>query len=171
MLSLYGLGDAVTVGEGMLDAAILTLVASPLIYLWVARPFAEEAARAREKLALQLTETRSLLHQNVILKERLQEFSAASADIHEKTLQRIGAELHDGPAQALTFSLLQVDRLLRAIERNQLGELKGVTAELRNVIYESAHEIRGISLWDLLCRSCVQCPFAKSWNWPYTAIV
>jgi signal transduction histidine kinase len=81
----------------------------------------------------------------VSLKDRLQEFSAASADIHEKTLQRIGAELHDGPAQALTFSLLQVDRLLRAIERNQLGDLKRVTTELRNVIHESAHEVRGIS--------------------------
>jgi signal transduction histidine kinase len=145
MIGLYGLDDAVTLGEGMFDATILTLVASPLIYLWVARPFADDAAAAREKLATQLSETRNLLDQNVVLKDRLQEFSAASADIHEQTLQRIGAELHDGPAQALTFSLLQVDRLLRALERDRLGELKSVTLELRQVIQDSAREIRGIS--------------------------
>jgi signal transduction histidine kinase len=145
MIGLYGLNDAVTLGEGMFDTNILTLVASPLIYLWVARPFAEDAAAAREKLATQLSETRNLLDQNVVLKDRLQEFSAASADIHDQTLQRIGAELHDGPAQALTFSLLQVDRLLRALERDRLGELKSVTLELRQVIQDSAREIRGIS--------------------------
>ena len=55
MIGLYGLDDAVTLGEGMFDATILTLVASPLIYLWVARPFADDAAAAREKLATQLS--------------------------------------------------------------------------------------------------------------------
>lgn len=145
MMGLYGLDDAVTLGEGMLDATILTLVASPLIYLWVARPFADEAAAAREKLATQLLKTQNLLDQNVVLKDRLQEFSADSADIHEQTLQRIGRELHDGPAQALTFSILQVDRLLRASESGRSGELKSVMLELRQVIQDSAREIRGIS--------------------------
>lgn len=145
MMGLYGLDDAVTLGEGMLDATILTLVASPLIYLWVARPFADEAAASRQKLATQLSTTQNLLDQNLVLKDRLQEFSIASADIHEQTLQRIGRELHDGPAQALTFSILQVDRLLRASERERLDGLKSVMLELRQVIQDSAREIRGIS--------------------------
>lgn len=146
MLALYGVdGSGVTLSESMLDATMLTLFASPLIYLWVARPFEEEAAVARENLATQLFETQLLLTQNVRLKDRLQEFSAASADIHEKTLQKIGAELHDGPAQALTFSLLQIDRLLRGLERDQSSHLKETTTELRQVIQECAREIRGIS--------------------------
>jgi signal transduction histidine kinase len=145
MFALYGIEDSVTVLEGALDATILTLVASPLIYAWVARPFAAEAAAAREKLTLQLKETQMLLGQNVRLKDSLQEFTAASADIHERTLQRIGADLHDGPAQSLTFSLLHIDRLLRALDRSDTTTLNDNITELRRVIYETSHEIRGIS--------------------------
>ncbi len=145
MFALYGLEYSVTVLDGTLDATILTLVASPLIYVWVARPFATDAAAAREKLSLQLQETQMLLSQNVRLKDSLQEFSAASADIHERTLQRIGADLHDGPAQSLTFSLLHIDRLLRTVERSDTSALNDHITELRRVIYETSREIRGIS--------------------------
>jgi signal transduction histidine kinase len=145
MFVLYGFESTVTVFESMLDSTMLTLIASPLIYVWVARPFAAEAAAAREELADQLTETRSLLDQNVRLKDSLQEFSAASADIHERTLQRIGADLHDGPAQSLTFSLLQIDRLLKAFERSGATAMIGDATELRRVIFDTAREVRGIS--------------------------
>jgi signal transduction histidine kinase len=145
MLAMYGWASNVTLYESMLDSTMLTLLATPLIYVWVARPFAEEAAAARQELAGQLEETRSLLDQNVRLKDSLQEFSEVSAEIHERTLQRIGADLHDGPAQSLTFSLLQLDRLLRALERmgntTQLEDVK----ELRRAIFETAREVRGIS--------------------------
>ncbi|MDX2307116.1 MAG: ATP-binding protein [Hyphomicrobium sp.] len=150
MLTLFSTEfSAHSLFECFLDATLLTIIASPLIYAWVARPFAEDAAAARQELTDQLTHTRALLDQNVDLRNSLQTFSEASADIHERTLQRIGADLHDGPAQALTFSQLQLDRLIRAAEKSadptrdpqQLATFR----ELRQVVHDTAKEIRSIS--------------------------
>ena len=89
----------------VLDPTILTVLASPIIYVLVARPFAEAAREANAKLKRQLEETQRLLEQNERLRSSLQEASESSADMHEKMLQKIGAELHDGPAQLLTYTL------------------------------------------------------------------
>ena len=53
MLGLFGgwgLGSH-TVSDGLLDATVLTLVASPIIYKWVAEPFMKAASEAKSALA------------------------------------------------------------------------------------------------------------------------
>ena len=97
------------VQDGLLDGTILTLFASPFIYWWVARPFAEAARTARAELVEQLSETRRLLDQNEKLRASLQKMSENAAEINERILQKIGADLHDGAAQLLSFSLLKLD--------------------------------------------------------------
>lgn len=89
----------------VLDATTLALVASPIIYLSVTWPFADAAREANTKLTQQLEESRLLLEQNEKLRVSLQQTSESSAEIHERMLQKIGAELHDGPAQLLTYTL------------------------------------------------------------------
>lgn len=74
------------VGEGLLDATLLTLVSSPIIYKWVAEPFVKAASEAKSALAIKiqvqaeqatalqaaLTELRRLLEQNEALRRHLQ---------------------------------------------------------------------------------------------------
>jgi signal transduction histidine kinase len=138
---LRGLGVAVDV----LDPVTLTLVATPIIYLWVARPFAQAARAANTRLEQQLKDSQLLLEMNERLRASLLETSEMAAETHEKILQKIGGELHDGPAQLLTYTLLQLDRLtpVAALAREQM-----ITVDLekfRRVLSDTLCEVRAIS--------------------------
>lgn len=131
--------------EGLIDATSLTLICSPLIYLWVGRPFVEATRKARAELSDQLEETTRLLDQNETLRAELQAASEMTAETHENVLQKIGAELHDGPAQLLSFTLLKLDRLGRTVQRT--GDQTSIADlhKLREVMAQALQEVRAIS--------------------------
>ncbi len=93
----------------------------------------------------QVVNLERLLSQNETLSERLKETSARIADINERTLQRIGADLHDGPAQLLTYQLLRLNKLAPLIDQsagtNGLRQLE----QMRSAIAETLAEVRGVS--------------------------
>src|SRR5205809_555232 len=68
---------------------------------------AAQQAELRDKVA-QLT---ALLAQNEALSSRVRTTSARTTALNERFLQRISAELHDGPAQDLAFALLRLDSI------------------------------------------------------------
>lgn len=133
------------INESLLDATSLTVFSTPMIYLWVARPFAEAARSARAELTQQLDQTKQLLDQNEKLRVALQVASENTAQTHEQVLQKIGAELHDGPAQLLGFTLLKLDRLTAPIKRAK--DPKGIAdlEQLRDVMGQTLKEVRDIS--------------------------
>lgn len=127
-----------------LDAAMLTLLASPIIYFGVARPFVTAARDAETRLEEQLVEMRGLLDSNERLRLSLQEASTSTADTLERTLQKIGSDLHDGPAQMLTFTMLHLERLkpIAALA----GEQKVFDLDKhRQVLGDVLREVRSIS--------------------------
>lgn len=128
-----------------LDPLALTLLSSPITYVWVVRPFARAAREANAKVSQQLEESRHLLEQNERLRASLQQASETTADLHEKILQKIGGELHDGPAQLLTYSLLQLDRLapMAALAREQ--KIPVDLEKFRRVLGDTLAEVRAIS--------------------------
>lgn len=130
----------------LLDATTLTLLASPLIYYGVARPFAVTARQASKQLRHRIAEMAQLLDQNEKLRTNLQQASSATADAHERILQKIGGDLHDGPAQILTFALLQLDRLRPACEAGGDGKWAADYRRLKQVLGDVLREIRGISM-------------------------
>jgi signal transduction histidine kinase len=136
-----GLGMAVDV----LDPVTLTLLASPIIYLWVARPFAQAAREANAALKQQLEDSQHLLDQNEKLRVSLQETSEMAAETHEKILQKIGGELHDGPAQLLTYMLLQLDRLAPVAELARDRKMQTDVEKFRRVLSDTLREVRAIS--------------------------
>ncbi len=144
MLSGWNL-DAAVIKEGLLDASILTVVSSPLIYLWVGRPFVEATRSARAELSDQLAKTTRLLDQNETLRAELQASSETTAETHEAVLQKIGAELHDGPAQMLSFTLLKLDGLGKTVQKT--GEPASIAdlEKLREVMTQALREVRDIS--------------------------
>ncbi len=95
---------------------------------------------------VQLTE---LLGQNRELHERVQRAAASVALLNEGYLRRVGAELHDGPAQDLGVSLLKLDALVGKMEAQEdkraqpewIGQIAEVEASLQNAL----KEIRGIA--------------------------
>ena len=62
-------------------------------------------------LELRVMELSRLLAQNEELRDRVQLASRRTAEINEQYLRRIGADLHDGPAQLLALAALRLDAL------------------------------------------------------------
>lgn len=156
MLSGWNITGQV-IAEGLFDATTLTLTSSPLIYLWVARPFADAARKARMELTQQLAQTQGLLDLNEKLRKALQAASEHAAETNEQVLQKIGAELHDGPAQLLSFTLLKLDRLGTMTQPGNEQKSSADLEKLRDVVTQTLREVReistGLSLPELGCAS------------------
>lgn len=157
-LSGWHLTQAVIV-EGLTDSSILTITSAPLIYWWIVKPFVTSTHAAREALsgelaakALQaqhlqnaLTTKTRLLHQNEELRTRLQDVSIEASEASERALQRIGADLHDGPAQLLSFAVLRLSRIETIVAG--LGHARDMDElhRLRAAITDTLREVRNIS--------------------------
>jgi signal transduction histidine kinase len=101
---------------------------------------AEELLEAKERDARtiqnQVRELSRLLEQNELLHERLRRSAARTTSLNEQALRRIGADLHDGPGQALAFAVLRLETLSEG--HTELGVVKGV-------VQDALAEIRAIS--------------------------
>lgn len=92
----------------------------------------------RTALANRISELSGLLQQNEELRRRVQGASRRAAEATELQLRRLGADLHDGPAQLLALALLKfpsaVEGGTQASERQILrGVLEDAMAEIRNI--------------------------------------
>lgn len=152
------------VRDALLDASLLTILSSPLIYYCVVRPVmlaeqkahdalgSELATKAEQAQILQkaMTDLKATLEINEALSARLQRSNKTIADINERTLQRIGADLHDGPAQLLTYCLLRMDRLAALAEEHgtpqDLEEMACIRTALVDTLAELRATSRGLSL-------------------------
>ena len=65
----------------------------------------------RLQLHSQIDELRALLEQNLDLRQRIQRAHHRSSRINERVLRRVGADLHDGPAQLISLALLLIHGL------------------------------------------------------------
>jgi signal transduction histidine kinase len=145
--------------EGLTDSILLTITSAPVIYWWVVKPFVSSTHAAREALAGELaakalqaqqlqdaltTKTRLLL-QNEDLRTRLQTVSTEASEASERAMQRIGADLHDGPAQLLSFAVLRLTKTEALVER--LGDPSDIEElrRLRAAITDTLREVRNIS--------------------------
>ena len=94
----------------------------------------------RRDLDRRLVDLRRLSERNEALRLRVQEAAGRAAITAEHGLRRIGADLHDGPAQYLAYASLRVDALGRAMAQ-PTEELHG----LRDALAQAMTEIRAIS--------------------------
>ena len=146
--------------EGLLDSTMLTVFSGPPIYWWVAKPFIVSAHNAEAALAkevqVQATQAHQLevaldnlqhtLDQNEELRNKLQHANEQTADVNERALQRIGADLHDGPTQLLTYSLLRLGKFAPVIE-SAIGANGKEELELMKVaLTDTLTELRNLSL-------------------------
>jgi signal transduction histidine kinase len=106
--------------------------------------------RASNTIQRQQTELRDrifqltqVVAQNKELHERIRRAAARTADINERYLRRVSAELHDGPIQDLSFALLRVDNCIARSDQSPtaIPELEVMRASLQGAM----KEIRAIS--------------------------
>jgi signal transduction histidine kinase len=102
----------------------------------------------KTELTAQVAQLRELLAQNVTLSEQVQRSAARTTAINERFLRRIGAELHDGPAQDLSLALLRLDQGTGDDGTQQAADSGGCAeglAPVRTAVSHALSEIRGIS--------------------------
>jgi signal transduction histidine kinase len=103
-------------------------------------------ARQQYKLSAQVAQLTDLLGQNAELHERVRRAAHRSTTLNERVLRRIGAELHDGPAQQLSLSLLHLDRVSEYFEqRPEAADVGEHVDVVHNALVQSLQEVRAIS--------------------------
>jgi signal transduction histidine kinase len=99
----------------------------------------------RAQLSERIGELQSLLSQNEDLRVRLQRSNATVADANEQFLRRIGADLHDGPAQLLSYTLLRLHKLAPLVETAGSEKERRELLLIRESLDDTLREVRNIS--------------------------
>ena len=105
--------------------------------------------RQQRELEDKVTTLNQLLEQNEELSERVRRAASRTAALNERFLRRISAELHDGPAQDLSFSLLHLDNVAASLEQdldaNKRSHYQDNLATVQTSLTRATQEIRHIA--------------------------
>ena len=109
--------------------------------------------RGSRTIDRQLAALTELSARNVALRLRVQGAAARFAAMNDQTLRRIGADLHDGPAQQMGFAALRLDALRQAVGSKGSASVDEVARAVKDAISEIRTISRGLSLPDIDRRS------------------
>ena len=98
----------------------------------------------RSALEAKLAELQLLLSQNSSLRVRVQSASRRATAINERYLRRIGADLHDGPAQMVALAALRMDSPMLLDQKASLKNRKAEIADIHHTLDQAMREIRAI---------------------------
>ena len=105
----------------------------------------------RKELEEQVEDLNVLLKQNSELRQRVQRAATRNTTVNERFLRRIGSELHDGPAQDVSLSVLKLDALASHLPENNNfhKDLEIVQGSLNNALQEMRTIAAGLRLPEL----------------------
>jgi signal transduction histidine kinase len=104
-----------------------------------------EAQRA--ELRDRIVQIQRVSSQNLTLRQKAQRASSRITEMTEAYLRRIGAELHDGPAQLIGFAALKVEHVRSArTADNRDMELRAIDTALADAIRDIRHISKGLML-------------------------
>ena len=141
---------------------LITLLSS-LLLSGLVRRGSDTIERQQLKMQEQVATLERVLHQNAELHGRVSRAAARNAAHSERFLLRVSSDLHDGPAQDLSFALLRLDSLsahgaghpaseaaLHTVERSlesALREIRSIATDLR------LPDLLGLNLREVLERA------------------
>lgn len=124
---------------------LFSLICSLLLFLslyYTFRRGIKTIEQQEEKLNHQISRLSNLLNDNKSLQKSMKTASARAVELNEQFLRRVGADLHDGPAQMIGFAVLRLNQVSKQEPAKHFGhEFHAV----REALDESLEEIRGIS--------------------------
>ncbi|MBI5352301.1 MAG: sensor histidine kinase [Chloroflexi bacterium] len=129
-------------------------LATLAIYLLLAgfvRDASHTIQHQQTELAQKVIQLTDLLDQNRELSDRVRRASASVTQLNEGYLKRIGSELHDGPAQDLSLSILKLDALAERLEKtatdtDMVTQFNEVGISLQSALKEMRSIATGLSL-------------------------
>ncbi len=129
-------------------------LATLAIYLLLAgfvRDASHTIQHQQTELAQKVVQLTDLLDQNRELSDRVRRASASVTQLNEGYLKRIGSELHDGPAQDLSLSILKLDALAGRLEKtttdtDMVTQFDEIGISLQSALKEMRSIATGLSL-------------------------
>ncbi|HEV7213714.1 MAG TPA: sensor histidine kinase [Chloroflexota bacterium] len=109
----------------------------------IVRRGSDTIVRQQRALKVQVQELSQLLAQNQRLHERVRQAANRTTTLNEQSLRRIGADLHDGPAQALALALLRLDSV--APDTGDLRPRNPDLATVQKAVRDALAEVRAIA--------------------------
>ncbi len=103
--------------------------------------------RQRQELQEKVVALGKLLEQNELLRNRLVLAATRSTTLNERSLRRLSAELHDGPAQDLGFALLKLGN--DQLHTTQNKELETIQTSIARALTEMRAIASGMCLPEL----------------------
>lgn len=110
----------------------------------------------KKALETKIKEQSSLLQQNEELRTRVTKALHESAALSDKFLRRIGADLHDGPAQLLSLAVLRLHELVpgsnsasRKVKKQAVEALAAIQSAAQDALAEIRNISSGVSLPEL----------------------
>ena len=132
----------------MIVAAVMASMAGLL--MTIVHRGSKTIDRQRNALQSQLVEVTNTSEQNRLLRNRVQEASERVAELNERFLKRTSAELHDGPAQLLSFASLRLGEAGRIGDKQDRdSELQVIKTALDDAMLDIRNVCKGLSLPDI----------------------
>ncbi|MBC7477534.1 MAG: two-component sensor histidine kinase [Pseudorhodobacter sp.] len=104
-------------------------------------------SRTIDRQVVDLTE---MAARNVSLRLRVQGAAGRFSALNDRALRRIGADLHDGPAQLMGFAALRLDALRKHAQGEVAAkEINQIEAAIKDAMTEIRNISRGVSLPDI----------------------
>ncbi|EPR23434.1 MULTISPECIES: sensor histidine kinase [Agrobacterium tumefaciens complex] len=98
----------------------------------------------RKALSDRVAELSALLRQNEALRARVQRATQRATSLNESYLRRIGADLHDGPAQLVAYASLRLDSPMLTDPCTPAEDREASLTNIKTSLDDAMAEIRGI---------------------------
>lgn len=130
-------------------AGLLTFAMTALLF-GIVRQGSTTIQTQEADLLQRIEAMRRLLEDNKDLQQRVIEAAHRSNETNDRTLRRIGAELHDGPAQLIALSLLRLEALRRPLsgdgKRDAAEDIRSIETLMRDCLNEVRQLSSGLAL-------------------------
>lgn len=127
---------------------VLVFGGSALALTGIVRAGANTIASQEAQLRAQVDESRRAAALNAALRERVVRAATRATAMSERTLRRIGADLHDGPAQYVALAAMRLDSIAAGGPSSR-EEAAAIGTALQAALTEIRAISRGLSLPDL----------------------
>lgn len=122
-----------------------------LLLVGLVRRGSDTIEQQQKELQGQVNNLNLLLEQNSELRQRVQRAATRNTTVSERFLRRVGSDLHDGPAQDVSLSVLKLDGLAHHLPENKAfhKDLEIVQSSLNNALQEMRTIAAGLRLPEL----------------------
>jgi signal transduction histidine kinase len=124
--------------------ALVTLLMLSILFR-IVRTGSATIASQQQALRERIAELSKLLHQNEELRRKVDEINRRAVETHDLILRRVGAEMHDGPAQLISLALLRLDALQPKAQVSDAELPREDYVRIHSALSDALTEIRNMS--------------------------